>query len=53
MEWLYNNYEWIFSGVGVFALSLFLIRNKRKTKENNQTIKAGNNSMNIQINKKD
>ncbi|WP_239397524.1 hypothetical protein [Pseudoalteromonas sp. OOF1S-7] len=35
MEWFLNNYEWFFSGLGVFLISLvvmFLKKNKRSTK---------------------
>lgn len=46
MGWLIDNKEWVFSGIGVLALSiigLFFKRNHSK-----QNIEAGNNSINIQ-----
>jgi hypothetical protein len=43
---LKNNYEWIFSGVGIFGLSLFL---KKKFKGQKQ--KIGDNSVGIQAGK--
>ena len=46
MDWIINNTEWIFSGVGVFIFSFFLIRNKNKVK---QSQKGGSNSTNIQV----
>ena len=38
-----NNYEWIFSGIGVFIISLFLLRKSKGQKQ-----KVGNNSVGIQ-----
>ena len=60
MEWIMNNKEWIFSGVGVVFISFvigLLFKNKSKSTEeksiNRQTTmtqKSGKNSTNIQIN---
>ena len=59
MEWLTNNKEWFFSGVGVFILGLiitffsWLFRKKQKS-ENNTNVsmkqKGGKNSKNYQSN---
>lgn len=38
-----TNYEWIFSGIGVFIISLLLIRKSKGQKQ-----KVGNNSFGIQ-----
>ena len=43
LDFFTNNYEWIFSGIGVFIISFFVIR---KSKEQNQ--KVGSNSNGIQ-----
>jgi len=47
MDWLSNNYTWIFSGIGVFIISIiigvFIKRNKYT-----QSQKSGRNSINIQ-----
>lgn len=48
MQWIIDNKEWVFSGIGVFALTLlvgFFVRNKSTTK---QTQKSGPNSINYQ-----
>ncbi|AOY53363.1 hypothetical protein [Clostridium perfringens] len=50
MEWIIENKEWLFSGIGVtilVAIAGLFIRNKRDGK-NVQTIKSGDNSTNIQ-----
>jgi len=50
IDYISNNKEWIFSGIGVFFLTLlvgFLFR--RRKAEISQSIKSGNNSTNIQI----
>ena len=44
MDWFFTNIEWIFSGIGVFILSIFFIKNKNK-----QIQKSGDNSTNIQV----
>jgi hypothetical protein len=50
MQWLIDNKEWVFSGIGVFVLSLFLqfLFNKKESKSIKQKIKSGKNSINIQ-----
>jgi hypothetical protein len=48
MQWIIDNKEWVFSGVGVFAISLivaFFFKNKNFPK---QTQKTGRNSTNYQ-----
>jgi hypothetical protein len=51
MNWIINNTEWIFSGIGVaiisFIIGLFL-KNK-STKKLTMKQKSGNNSTNIQV----
>jgi len=50
MEWFLENREWIFSGIGVFILSLLLgilIKNKYANKTV-QKQKSGKDSTNIQ-----
>ncbi len=46
MDFFQNNYQWIFSGIGVFVIGLFLTRGIMKRKNLNQMIK--NQSMGIQ-----
>jgi predicted tellurium resistance membrane protein TerC len=49
MDWIINNKEWIFSGIGVFiiafVLKIFLSRNNRTIKQIQNT---GKESTNIQ-----
>ena len=48
MEWIFENKEWLFSGAGIFILSLvvgFLIKNGQSKK---QIQKSGSNSTNYQ-----
>jgi len=48
MEWIINNKEWLFSGIGVFTVSTiigFMFNKKNSTK---QTQKSGKNSTNYQ-----
>lgn len=50
MNWLIENKEWVFSGVGVFVLGLvitFLAR-RQKAGSQKQTQKSGSNSTNYQ-----
>ena len=51
MDWIIENKEWVFSGIGVFVLGLlisfFASKGKRKSKKMKQ--KSGSNSTNIQI----
>lgn len=49
-NYIVNNKEWIFSGIGVFFLTIFFgfLFHRRKTGIS-QNIKSGNNSTNIQV----
>ena len=51
MEWIIENKEWVFSGIGVFIIgliiSVFTKNGKRKSTKMKQ--KSGANSTNIQI----
>lgn len=51
MNWIIENKEWIFSGIGVFIIGLiatFLTR-KERTKSTKMKQKSGSKSNNIQI----
>ncbi|BAU28988.1 hypothetical protein DFP93_103164 [Aneurinibacillus soli] len=49
IEWLLNNKEWFFSGIGVFAIGIIISLFKRKEKKSiNQSQTSGNNSHNFQ-----
>ncbi|HZH60697.1 MAG TPA: hypothetical protein VEY70_14210 [Metabacillus sp.] len=48
MEWIMENKEWVFSGIGVFILSTIVTLMVRKS-SNNQKQKVGNNSTGIQV----
>ncbi len=50
MQWILENIEWVFSGIGVFIFGLFfsLFRSKRN-RDKNMSQKAGNKSKNFQI----
>lgn len=47
MEWILENMEWIFSGVGIAVLG-YLYKKFFYRKESSQQIDAGDNSTNIQ-----
>jgi len=51
MDWIIENKEWIFSGIGVFVLGIVyaLFKKKRKSKSLKMKQKSGDNSTNIQI----
>ncbi len=51
MNWLIENKEWFFSGIGVFILGLIasIITRKKKEKTQKMKQKSGANSTNIQI----
>ena len=51
MEWILENKEWIFSGIGVFIIGLIitLFTRKRKSKSIKMKQKSGSNSTNTQI----
>lgn len=48
MQWMIDNKEWLFSGVGVFAITVIIsiITSKKRTIK--QTQKSGSNSTNYQ-----
>lgn len=49
IEFFKNNYEWIFSGLGIFILSgVFFLIKKKSAKIIKQKQKSGNNSINVQ-----
>ncbi|MGE1060812.1 hypothetical protein [Bacillus sp. GMa5/1] len=50
IDWFVKNAEWIFSGIGVLAISAIvgMFLNKRKNAHQLQKISAGNKSTNIQ-----
>jgi len=48
MEWILENKEWIFSGLGVAVLSSIILLFKKKRDSINQTQKSGDNSLNYQ-----
>ncbi len=43
-----DNYKWVFSGIGVFAISLVAIFFKRRSSLSNQSIRSGGSSTNVQ-----
>lgn len=50
IEWITNNKEWIFSGIGIFVLSLFPFfrkKNQHQMKKNGNSL-IGNNTINSQ-----
>lgn len=47
IDWFIANKEWVFSGIGIAIISFFI----RKSKNQKQTQKSGNNSINIQVGK--
>lgn len=49
-NYIINNKEWIFSGIGVFFLTLLVgLLFRQGTAKSSQNIKAGDNSTNIQV----
>ncbi|CAH1054026.1 hypothetical protein [Paenibacillus pseudetheri] len=52
MNWIADNKDWIFSGVGVMALGIigFFVKRflDKEKKQSGQSISSGNNSNNIQ-----
>ena len=48
MNWIIENKEWIFSGAGIFALSLIIKYLWNKRKINKQVQKSGSYSTNYQ-----
>ena len=51
MQWIIDNKEWLFSGIGVFVLSGFvtLLIKKRNNRTLKMKLRSGNNSKNIQV----
>ena len=51
MNWIIENKEWLFSGIGIVLLSLLLkfFLKKRKEKSIKMKQKSGKNSTNIQV----
>jgi hypothetical protein len=52
MDWIIQNKEWIFSGIGVFIISLIItliIKKKSINKKLKQEQKSGDNSINFQV----
>lgn len=49
MDWIIENKEWIFSGIGVFILGIIINILRKKSNKTTQRQKSGNNSTNIQI----
>ena len=47
LAWISHNYEWVFSGIGVFVLGIIVATFKKNHLKQNQ--KSGNNSQNIQV----
>jgi hypothetical protein len=48
MNWIIQNKEWLFSGIGVLIITLF-IKKSSKPKKIKQKQKSGANSTNIQV----
>ena len=49
MEWITNNIEWIFSGVGVLVISIIFHFLKKNNHTISQNQKSGSESTNIQV----
>lgn len=51
MNWIIENKEWIFSGIGIFILTIILglFKKRQKAKKIKMNQKSGDNSTNIQI----
>jgi len=48
VQWIIDNKEWIFSGAGVFLISLIIAFSMRNKRSINQNQKSGKNSTNYQ-----
>lgn len=48
MQWIFNNKEWVFSGIGVFVLTVIVGFFFKKKSSITQTQKSGKNSTNYQ-----
>ena len=54
MNWIIDNKEWIFSGIGVFILTLIIgLFFKNKSKSSKLNLKSGNKSIKFQIGESD
>ena len=51
MNWIIENKEWIFSGIGIFLLGLVFRLLLKSGGGSRFSIRSGKNSTNIQINK--
>lgn len=51
MNWLIENREWVFSGIGVFIIGLVftIFKSRKENKSKKMKQKSGSNSTNIQI----
>jgi len=52
MNWIIENKEWVFSGIGVFILSLIISFIFKRRGKVNMTQKSGKGSVNIQAGEK-
>lgn len=48
MQWMIDNKEWLFSGVGIFIITVGISIFTNKKREIKQTQKSGSNSKNYQ-----
>jgi hypothetical protein len=48
MQWILNNKEWVFSGIGVFFMTIIFTVLYTRNKSNSQKQKSGIGSINIQ-----
>ena len=48
MKWILENKEWLFSGLGIFIVSLVIGFFMKKSPSNKQIQKSGDNSTNFQ-----
>lgn len=48
MQWIIDNKDWIFSGVGIFIITLIIGVFARKQSSSKQTQKSGSSSNNYQ-----
>lgn len=48
MQWMIDNKEWLFSGIGIFVITLLISIFTRKKSDIKQSQKSGSNSKNYQ-----
>lgn len=50
VTWLFENREWVFSGIGILSITTIFgfLKKKSNNKQHQQSIKSGKNSTNIQ-----